>query len=75
MLFWPPFDFKLGYKIKYKDTTGITHHYNITTHRKAHRVITGKLETNWSLLSSDGFGGYRILVCEMTSSFTAKPKK
>ncbi len=74
-LYWPPFDFKVSRKIKYKDTSGITTHYNITTHRKAHGVITGKLESNWSLLASNTFGGYHILVCEMTSSFKAKPKK
>lgn len=73
-MYWPPFDFKLGYKIHYKDTAGTTTYYNITTKRKSRRTITGKLESNWSLLGSDGWGGYRVLVCEMTSSFTAHPK-
>jgi hypothetical protein len=71
----PPFDFKVGYKIKYKDTTGITTHYNITTHRRAHKKIVGTFESNWSLLTSDGWGGYRILICEQKSSFTAKPTR
>lgn len=74
-LYWPPFDFKAGYKIHYKDSTGTTTYYNITTRRRAHGVITGKLESNWSLLTSDAWGGYKILVCQMTSSFTAKPKR
>ena len=75
--YWPPFDFKLGYKIHYKETGGLTKYYNIRTKRKSKRskTITGHLEANWSLLGSDGWGGYKILVCETTSSFTAHPKR
>jgi hypothetical protein len=72
--YWPPFSFKVGYKVHWKDTSGYTTYYNIRT-RKLGRTIKGHLESNYSMLVTDGFGGYAIRVCESTSSFSAHPKR
>lgn len=71
--FWPPFSFRLGANAS-ATSHDPTQHWHVNTRRHG-RTITGKLEMNWSLLGSDGWGGYRIIVCEMTGSFTARPKK
>ena len=62
-----PYKFKVGgtAKLDYGDPTK---HYTITSHRRGKRVI-GKLEENYSLLGSDGFGSYMIWTCLATANF------
>jgi hypothetical protein len=72
---WPwsaPYKYRLGRTAKV--TTGDpTRHYKISSHRHG-KTITGKLSLNFSLLTDDGWGGYRILTCYGTASFKAKPR-
>jgi hypothetical protein len=68
----PPFRFRLGYDAA-ASTSDPTYHYHFSSHRRGKR-ITGKLSVNWSLLGSDGWGGYRIVICQGNASFSALPK-
>jgi hypothetical protein len=62
-----PYKFKLGSrsKVVYGDPT---RHYTMSVHNHGKR-IAGKLSMNYSVLGSDGWGGYRILECLGTASF------
>jgi hypothetical protein len=51
-----------------------TRYYTVQASKHG-KTIRGKLRISWSLLSSDAFGGYRILVCQGTANFTAKAGK
>lgn len=49
--------------------------YHITSHRgRAERVI-GKLQINYSLLGTDGFGDYVLWECLSTGNFNLPRKR
>jgi hypothetical protein len=72
----PPYKFRLGSvdaKVTVEDPWPTTH-YTITVKGKRGRAIRGKLAANWAMTVPYN-GGWRILECISTGSFTAKPKK
>ena len=77
MVHYAPFrDFRLGAKdVKVNiEEPWPTKNYTITTSGKLGRAITGKLAANYSM--TVGTSDYwRILTCNATGSFTAKPVK
>ena len=71
----PPYDFRVGKtaKVKVKEPWP-ERHYTIST-RKRGRKITGKLKISYSMLANGAWGGWRILTCYGTASFTAKARR
>jgi hypothetical protein len=72
----PPYKFRLGSrdaKVTVEDPWP-TRHYTITVTGKRGKTIRGKLAVNYAMTSYYD-GGYRILTCNATGSFTAKPKR
>jgi hypothetical protein len=70
----PPYKYLLGRSAQVKYTDPYTTTYKIST-RKAGKKIKGKLALSYSMLANNTFGGYRILTCYGTGSFTAKRAK
>ena len=77
MTVWsPPYKFRLGSvdaKVTVDDSWPTTH-YAITVKGRRGRAIRGRLSANW-VMTSYYDGGYRLLECLATGSFTAKPKR
>ena len=72
----PPYKFALG-SVNEKvtvETPWPTRHYTISVNGKRGRAIRGKLAVNYAMTSYYD-GGYRILPCNATGRFTAKPKR
>jgi hypothetical protein len=67
-----PYKFHIGgsSKLDYGDPTK---HYTVTAYRRGKRVL-GKLEENYSLLGSDGFGSYKIWHCLATANFDLRAR-
>lgn len=65
-----PYKYRVGYKaqVKYGDPT---RYYTITTRRRGNR-ITGKLQESYSLLDTDGWGGWMIRHCLATGNFSLR---
>jgi hypothetical protein len=77
--FSPPFSevFKANGRedqIKVEDGSSPTTYYTVKARRHGKR-ISGSLRMSWSLLSSDGYGGYKVLICQGTTTFSAKGGK
>ena len=74
----PPYMFKLGSrdaKVTVEEPWP-TKNYTITVTGKRGKTIRGKLAVNYSMtVPTAAWGGYRILTCNGTASFTAKPKR
>jgi hypothetical protein len=70
----PPYKYLLGYAAKVKYTDPYTTTYKISTKRVSKKKIKGKLSLNYSMLANNTFGGYHILTCYGTASFTAKTR-
>lgn len=70
----PPFKYRLGRTsvFKYGDPTK---HYHLTTHRRKHHRIVGKLSMNYSLLNYSSFSGYYLEECLGTGTFSLRPKR
>ena len=62
-----PFKYWVGYTVKFKHGDP-TENYTIITHKRGNR-ITGKLQINYSLLGTNGFGDYVIWHCLATGNF------
>jgi hypothetical protein len=72
--FDPSYVFKVNRTAKVKDKSGYpTKNFTVTTRLRG-KTLTGKLEQNFSLLSSDSWGNYRILTCLSTGSFKLRAK-
>jgi hypothetical protein len=70
--FDPPVAFKVGRTTKYYDKkTYPSTHYKVTAHKKGKKLY-GKLSLNFSMLTSDAWGDYRILTCYGTGNFKLK---
>jgi hypothetical protein len=61
-------------QVKVADGSSPTTYYTVQASKHG-KKISGKLRMSWSLLSSDAFGGYKVLICQGTSNFTARPVK
>ena len=73
----PPYKFTLGSrdaKVTVEEPWP-TKNYTITVTGKRGRTIRGKLAVNYSMTVPYEWGSYRILTCNGTASFTAKPKR
>jgi hypothetical protein len=73
----PPYKFQLGSrdaKVTVEEPWP-TRNYTITVTGKRGKAIRGKLAVNYSMTVPYEWGTYRILTCNGTASFTAKPKK
>jgi hypothetical protein len=68
----PPYKYLLGRRAQVKYTDPYTTTYKISTKKAGKRKIKGKLALSYSMLANNTFGGYRILTCYGTASFTAK---
>ena len=68
-----PYKYRLGLaaKVDYGDPTK---RYHITTHRGKGSRVTGKLQVNYSLLGTDGFGGWVLWECLATGNFNLRPR-
>jgi hypothetical protein len=61
-------------QVKVADGSSPTTYYTVQASKHGKR-ISGKLRMSWSLLSSDAFGGYKVLICQGTTTFSAKGGK
>jgi hypothetical protein len=61
-------------QVKVADGSSPTTYYTVQASKHG-KKISGKLRMSWSLLSSDAFGGYKVLICQGTTTFSAKGGK
>ena len=73
----PPYKFTLGSrdaKVTVEEPWP-TKNYTITVTGKRGKAIKGKLAVNYAMTVPYEWGSYRILTCNATGSFTARPKR
>jgi hypothetical protein len=75
--YWPPFNFKANRNIDFKHTAqgDVTRNYHFRAKGRPGKKITGTISMNWSRTVPYSWGGYRILTCNATGNFTAKPAR
>src|SRR4051812_21852664 len=71
----PPYKYLLGRRAQVKHTDPYTTTYTISTKKAGGKKIKGTLALSYSMLANNTFGGYRILTCYGTASFTVKRAK